>query len=1265
MSSATVTQMNPALLDQLRPVLRRECLRRVSVSLAITWLLVALIGLLVLALNQSAESVLDAYLHDAWIWIAGLAAVGTVVAVAFAWFSMPTAQGIAKQVESQFPELDSVLLTAIEQAPDSNEGLSFFQYEVIKKAIHHSFEEKWASVVPLWKLLSSSAGAVIGLVGLVASCLMLLMMPAPELDESIHLFSDIEKPVSLVLKCEVQPGDVEVERGRNLLVLAEFPQDTPPKAELHLTRESGEERVIPMTKSLDDPVFAARIMQINQPLTYRVIFAEEESDEFQVTVFDYPQLLRSDVQLNFPKYTNLPEKKLQDTRRFSAVVGTQATLQFHLNKEVASATLRAKDENVQPIELSRDGTNPLMWQADLTVERSAKFRLHLVDAQQRENKSPPLVTIKALVNNPPELKLIEPPKDLAVSALEEVALSASVRDDFGLLRTGLAFSVGGSELREIELAGLQDGKEKHVVDHLLELESIDAEPDQLVSWHFWAEDLGPDGQPRRSESDMFFAEIRRYEEIFRQGQGGQNQQQQSQQGQGSEGAQQAAELAELEKQIINATWRVIRRERSEPLTDAFDADVSLILESQQTVAEQVDELIENLNDDDAKALAGELKSLINEAVDQIGSAKEEPSAKPLTDALRTQQSAWQAFLKMRASEIELQQSQQQQSSSSSSSQSARRQQLQQMELTRQEERYEQERKAEEDDEQARQQRENRQVLSRLRELARRQNDLNKRVKELQSAIEEAQTDEEKEELKKQLKRLEEEQQQLLRDTDELQERMEESQQQSEQMDQLEQARENVQRSSEALQQGDLSRAATEGTRAERELKELRDEFQKQTAGQFTEQMRQMRNETRDLQQQQEELSEKLKKEDDESPATRRLGGDDNREQLAEELREGKQQVERLREKIKDTIEEAEEFEPLLADELYETYRKSEQTRPDKALEISADSVERGLDGDAQQIHDIAMEGIEELRKGIDKAAESVLGDETEALKAARDTIKQLSRELDDEIKRNVPEEERERTGGSGTGKSPRAEREGEQIEEGNEGEGQPRGEQRAADERSDEEPESRGQNGGQRPASDPAEGEEGQRGEGERGESQSGQGQADQEQSNEGQAGQAGRAEAEAEANSPRDGQRAQGRRGGNRLDAEPSDERRQAGGAFNPNFGQNFAPITGDEFREWSDRLRDVEEMIADPDLRADAARIRDQAKAIRRNLKRHSPVPNWDSIELKLAKPLAELQSRVTQEILRRDPKNTLVPLNQEPVPARYQNAVRKYYETLGTGQ
>ena len=39
----------------------------------------------------------------------------------------------------------------------------------------------------------------------------------------------------------------------------------------------------------------------------------------------------------------------------------------------------------------------------------------------------------------------------------------------------------------------------------------------------------------------------------------------------------------------------------------------------------------------------------------------------------------------------------------------------------------------------------------------------------------------------------------------------------------------------------------------------------------------------------------------------------------------------------------------------------------------------------------------------------------------------------------------------------------------------------------------------------------------------------------------------------------------------------------------REFAPITGDDYRNWADGMRDVEELIEDPELRAEAARIRE----------------------------------------------------------------------------
>ncbi len=102
-----------------------------------------------------------------------------------------------------------------------------------------------------------------------------------------------------------------------------------------------------------------------------------------------------------------------------------------------------------------------------------------------------------------------------------------------------------------------------------------------------------------------------------------------------------------------------------------------------------------------------------------------------------------------------------------------------------------------------------------------------------------------------------------------------------------------------------------------------------------------------------------------------------------------------------------------------------------------------------------------------------------------------------------------------------------------------------------------------------------------------------------------------------------------------------------------------------WSDALRDVEEMMRDPDLRAEAARIRETARDMRIDYKRHSKEPQWDLVQKLIAKPLEQLRQKVEQELLRQSAeKNSVVPVDRDPVPTVYQRQLQKYYENLGRG-
>ena len=98
---------------------------------------------------------------------------------------------------------------------------------------------------------------------------------------------------------------------------------------------------------------------------------------------------------------------------------------------------------------------------------------------------------------------------------------------------------------------------------------------------------------------------------------------------------------------------------------------------------------------------------------------------------------------------------------------------------------------------------------------------------------------------------------------------------------------------------------------------------------------------------------------------------------------------------------------------------------------------------------------------------------------------------------------------------------------------------------------------------------------------------------------------------------------------------------------------------------------MIDDAELRAEAARIRVRARGIRRATREAREAsddfagPNWDNVREFIDQPLNELRDRVAEELLRRDAKQTLVPIDRDPVPSKYAEPVRRYLERLGRGQ
>ncbi|MDZ4288203.1 MAG: hypothetical protein U0984_09600 [Prosthecobacter sp.] len=1272
-----------AKLDGLRRELRELHRRRAAAKiLCVAALLAAILTWLGPFMGWPFRSVVS--LFGAFLVVSGL--LSTWWSSRLRWSDLE----LARLIEGRHADLNALLLTAVEQM-DPAVGETLFKERLLDSASAHGARTNWTSTVTArgmrWTNWGLGAAAVLCLLSI---AFMIVKRPhADKRSASEVAAAAAVAPAPPVLTANVTPGDTEIERGTRLIVEAHFEKNVPAEATLIVTEPDGAERErVPMRLTVDQQVFGGLIARIDKDAKYRVEFGDQRSDDYRITTYVHPALERADVTITPPAYTGLPVKEIKNTLKVSALEHSDLAFRFKINKPVKEAELFAEDKTILPLKPLPD--DPTVLTGRLKAEKTQKWRLHLVDEKERANKNPPWLSIKVQENQLAKIEVVFPKRDIQVSALQELPVEAKIWDDLGVTRSGASFSIAG-KAKDVDFKhGTTTSAKKEDVKALLAMEQENAEPRQLVSYYFWAEDKGPKGEVRRAMSDMFFADVRHFEDIFREAE--------SPPGKPGEQKGQADKLVELQKQVVNATWRLIRDTQAGRTMEAAAPDVDVVHQSQEIALDQTKEAMEEAEDAEIKTSLTEAWKSMKDALDPLRQASEEKKKTSLNQALTFEQSALEWLHRAQSREHRVMRQKQ---PSQGAGQQANQNQLMNLELKQQDQRYEQEKQATE--EQSAEQQENLQVLNRLKELARRQEALAEKMKELENQLAKAKTEEERQELENQLQRLQDEQEQLLRDLDDLKERMEKPENaanMAEAKEQLEQTREQVMDAAEKLKQQQLADAANAATRAQRELEKMQEDFRQKTSKRFADEMKQLRSQSREANERQKQISEALENQktreeskDTSSSLEKMLDGS----QVARQIEEQQGKLKQLLDNMRRISEEAEGNNPLLHRNLYEAVRNAQTGELEENLQEARDQTRYGNRKDAQEAERKATASVEQLQKGVEKAAESVLGSETEALRMARSELDKLLDEVRSEDK-NAP---------AASGAKPTADSKAT-AQASNKPGSTPAGQEQkdakgnptAANETSPKDGQQPGgepnPKGGQQPGGEPnPKGQSEQTAEAGKKEADAqgqgkepGKGQGQSEQPGPEQPGtspgkgQLAGGQGEPNPNAPKDGKPGQSagdsQAGGNRSSSNRSArggaERDIAGGGGGDQGGfffdqqaevENRRPLTGTGYEQWTDRLRNVEELLSQPQLRNEAAKVLDNARAMRVDHERNNLAPQADHLQARITQPLVELRDRVAEELAKRDAGNPMVPVDRDPVPPAFRDLVRRYYTELGAGK
>jgi hypothetical protein len=293
-------------------------------------------------------------------------------------------------------------------------------------------------------------------------------------------------------------------------------------------------------------------------------------------------------------------------------------------------------------------------------------------------------------------------------------------------------------------------------------------------------------------------------------------------------------------------------------------------------------------------------------------------------------------------------------------------------------------------------------------------------------------------------------------------------------------------------------------------------------------------------------------------------------------------------------------EPGLHRQLYDLLRDQEHGGAQEGMQTASRLLRRGFVDQVRNLQPGVTKQMENLRAGIERAANSVLGDETATMRFAQTELEDLSRTLENE--RSAAE--------SGE----------EGLRQSNGGPSQSGGDQQA--------------DGGQQPGPVP---------------------QLEPENGSEQQITQNGTGGGQGQSPGPRPS--GGSRNGGTLEDLTQALETLSAGGG-----GEDARPLTGEGFIEWTDRLRTVESLIDAPEARERLSAARILAEEIRREYRAQGSVPKWRTVESGIIAPLTDVRTWLREEIARKEDPATLQPLDRDPVPERFAEAVRNYYESLG---
>ncbi|MBU1078507.1 MAG: hypothetical protein KKH98_14510 [Spirochaetes bacterium] len=355
-----------------------------------------------------------------------------------------------------------------------------------------------------------------------------------------------------------------------------------------------------------------------------------KTPEYKINVVKEPIVTSMKLVVIHPHYTRLKPKIIEDNGNVEAVERAVIKISGRVNNNLKRASLYYNNRRID-LSVSDDS-----FSGRFMLFTSGRYYLKFKDENNNTNSSPVNYSVIAIKDNPPDVEIVNPGRDVTLSDNPILPLEILARDDYAvndlklLFRVKKAFVDTKTEWKEIDfnIPGSPYIDHKYIWD----LNDLNFIPGDMVEYYARAYDGYKPAKDHIAVSKKYIIKFPTMDEMYRQVNKEHSQQYET-----------VESILEKQKEIYNDTGKLLQdMEGKNELSFIMKKEMEQMKENQQKISESIQKLTEKISQSQELMKKKDLFSLdiikkmdaIQKLLKEVGDKQIEESLQKLNQALK-------------------------------------------------------------------------------------------------------------------------------------------------------------------------------------------------------------------------------------------------------------------------------------------------------------------------------------------------------------------------------------------------------------------------------------------------------------------------------------------------------------------------------------------------------------------------------------------------------------------------------------------------------